>query len=91
MKCKEKGSSFDVKGVRRAPVPQGKASFGCWLRYFFKDLQPLKTVAAGQARDSVTGDEYHGDLYMAGFFAYFLSFFVLPDFPSECIPPYLLR
>ncbi|KAE9467466.1 hypothetical protein C3L33_00633, partial [Rhododendron williamsianum] len=37
----------------------------------------------GVARDFVTGPHYGQWLYMAGFFAYFLSYYVLPDYPID--------
>ncbi|KAF7154581.1 hypothetical protein RHSIM_Rhsim01G0170000 [Rhododendron simsii] len=34
------GPRFDREGLVRAPLKSGKTSWGCWLRYFFKDLPP---------------------------------------------------
>ncbi|KAF7154654.1 hypothetical protein RHSIM_Rhsim01G0082600 [Rhododendron simsii] len=46
------GSRFDREGRVRAPPKSGKTSWGCWLRYFFKDLPPPGTVPpAGQASE----------------------------------------
>ncbi|KAF7152396.1 hypothetical protein RHSIM_Rhsim01G0166900 [Rhododendron simsii] len=38
------GSRFDQEGCVRAPPKSVKTSWGCWLRYFFKDLPPLGTA-----------------------------------------------
>ncbi|KAF7152955.1 hypothetical protein RHSIM_Rhsim01G0118300 [Rhododendron simsii] len=44
------GSRFDREGHVRAPPKSSKTSWGCWLRYFFKDLPPSGTVPPeGQA------------------------------------------
>ncbi|KAF7153493.1 hypothetical protein RHSIM_Rhsim01G0166800 [Rhododendron simsii] len=51
------GSRFDREGRVRAPPKSGKTSWGCWLRYFFKDLPPPGTAPpAGQA------SEFHGKI-----------------------------
>ncbi|KAE9444591.1 hypothetical protein C3L33_23511, partial [Rhododendron williamsianum] len=42
-----------------------------------------RTVAPGAERDYVAGPQYNQRLYMAGFFSYFLSYFVLPDYPVD--------
>ncbi|KAG5553173.1 hypothetical protein RHGRI_011143 [Rhododendron griersonianum] len=77
------GSRFDREGRVRAPSKSGKTSWGCWLRYFFKDLPPPGTVPpAGQATE-VHGKMFDSDLHLAGFLVYWLSFFVIPDFPYE--------
>ncbi|KAF7151917.1 hypothetical protein RHSIM_Rhsim02G0094500 [Rhododendron simsii] len=55
------GSRFDREGRVRAPPKSGKTSWGCWLRYFFKDLPPPGTVPpAGQASEfygKIEGEE----------------------------------
>ncbi|KAF7146582.1 hypothetical protein RHSIM_Rhsim04G0055800 [Rhododendron simsii] len=77
------GSRFDREGHVRAPPKSGKTSWGCWLRYFFKDLPPPGTVPpAGQASEFY-GKMYDSDLHLAGFLVYWLSFFVIPEFPYE--------
>ncbi|KAG5523899.1 hypothetical protein RHGRI_030784 [Rhododendron griersonianum] len=77
------GSRFDREGRVRAPSKSGKTSWGCWLRYFFKDLPPPGTVPpAGQATE-FHGKMFDSDLHLAGFLVYWLSFFVIPDFPYE--------
>ncbi|KAF7124018.1 hypothetical protein RHSIM_Rhsim12G0101900 [Rhododendron simsii] len=77
------GSRFDQEGRVRAPPKSGKTSWGCWLRYFFKDLPPPGTVPpAGQASEFY-GKMYDSDLHLAGFLVYWLSFFVIPEFPYE--------
>lgn len=58
-------------------------SFASWIRFFFKDLQPARTVIPGVPRDFVGGRNYQQRLYMAGFFAFFLSYFVLPNYPAD--------
>ncbi|KAE9444962.1 hypothetical protein C3L33_23140, partial [Rhododendron williamsianum] len=77
------GSRFDREGRVRAPSKLGKTSWGYWLRYFFKDLPPPGTVPpAGQATE-FHGEMFDYDLHLAGFLVYWLSFFVIPDFPYE--------
>ncbi|KAF7116967.1 hypothetical protein RHSIM_RhsimUnG0008800 [Rhododendron simsii] len=77
------GSRFDREGRVRAPPKSGKTSWGCWLRYFFKDLPPPGTAPpAGQASE-FHGKMYDSDLHLAGFLVYWLSFFVIPEFPYE--------
>ncbi|KAG5524136.1 hypothetical protein RHGRI_030958 [Rhododendron griersonianum] len=77
------GSCFDREGCVRAPSKSGKTSWGCWLRYFFKDLPPPGTVPpAGQATE-FHGKMFDSDLHLAGFLVYWLSFFVINDFPYE--------
>ncbi|KAG5564755.1 hypothetical protein RHGRI_000830 [Rhododendron griersonianum] len=77
------GSRFDREGRVRAPPKSGKMSWGCWLRYFFKDLSPPGTMpSVGQATEFY-GKMYDSDLHLAGFLVYWLSFFVIPDFPYE--------
>ncbi|KAG5557745.1 hypothetical protein RHGRI_007862 [Rhododendron griersonianum] len=77
------GSRFDREGRVRAPSKSGKTSWGCWLRYFFKDLPPLGTMPpAGQATE-FHGKMFDSDLHLAGFLVYWLSLFVIPDFPYE--------
>lgn len=41
------------------------------------------TVISGEARDFVAGPYYKQRLYMAEFFAFFLSYFVLPDYLAD--------
>ncbi|KAE9444619.1 hypothetical protein C3L33_23483, partial [Rhododendron williamsianum] len=80
----QNGPIFTVQGVRKAAVANTKkTSLGSWLRYFFKDLQPARTVAPSTAQDFVAGPQYRQRLYMAGFFSYFLSYYVLPDYPID--------
>ncbi|KAF7121522.1 hypothetical protein RHSIM_Rhsim13G0108400 [Rhododendron simsii] len=75
------GSRFDRKGHVRAPPKSGKTSWGYWLRYFFKDLPPPGTAPpAGQASEFY-GKMYDFDLHLAGFLVYWLSFFMIPEFP----------
>lgn len=75
------GSCFDREG--RAALKLGKTSLGCWLRYFFKDLPPLGTVPpVGQAIE-FNVRMFDSDLHLAGFLVYWLSFFVISDFPYE--------
>ncbi|KAG5552148.1 hypothetical protein RHGRI_010300 [Rhododendron griersonianum] len=77
------GSRFDREGRVRAPSKSGKTSWGCWLRYFFKDLPPSGSVPpAGQATE-FHGKMFDSDLHLAGFLVYWLSFFVIPDYPYE--------
>ncbi|KAF7134869.1 hypothetical protein RHSIM_Rhsim08G0147800 [Rhododendron simsii] len=77
------GSRFDREGRVRAPPKSGKTSWGCWLRYFFKDLPPPGTAPpVGQASE-FHGKMYDSDLHLAGFLVYWLSFFVIPEFPYE--------
>lgn len=47
----------------------------------------MKSVIPGEARDFIEGPHYQQWLYMAGFFAFFLSYFVLPDYPSDSPSP----
>ncbi|KAE9445285.1 hypothetical protein C3L33_22818, partial [Rhododendron williamsianum] len=71
-------------GVRKAAAANAKkTSLGSWIRYFYKDFQPARTVAPGVARDFVAGPQYRQRLYMAGFFSYFLCYYVLPDYPID--------
>lgn len=82
-----RGSQWDRNGERRAMTDPKKTSWGSWLRYFFKDLQPAPS--GGAERQAIDGPEYRGDLYLSAFIAFFLSFFLFPDFPidapSECV------
>ncbi|KAE9445286.1 hypothetical protein C3L33_22816, partial [Rhododendron williamsianum] len=81
----QNGPIFTAQGVRKAaPANAKKTSLGSWLRYFFKDLQPARTVAPG-ARGLRPGPQYQQRLYMAGFFSYFLSYYVLPNYPVDGI------
>ncbi|KAF7144111.1 hypothetical protein RHSIM_Rhsim05G0166900 [Rhododendron simsii] len=62
------GSRFDREGRVRAPPKSGKTSWGCWLRYFFKDLPPPGTVPpAGQA------SEFYGKIVSASALAAFAA------------------
>ncbi|KAE9455761.1 hypothetical protein C3L33_12337, partial [Rhododendron williamsianum] len=80
----QNGPIFTLQGVRKDFAANAKkTSLGSWLRYFFKDLQPARTVAPGAERDFVEGPEYGQHFYKAGFFSYFLSYFVLPDYPGD--------
>lgn len=47
----------------------------------------MKSVIPGEAWDFIEGPHYQQWLYMAGFFAFFLSYFVLPDYPSDSPSP----
>lgn len=47
----------------------------------------MKTVIPREVRDFVEGPNYQQRLYMAGFFAFFLSYFVLPDYPLDSPSP----
>ncbi|XP_058189259.1 uncharacterized protein LOC131306848 [Rhododendron vialii] len=77
------GSRFDREGRVQAPPKSGKTSWGCWLRYFFKDLPPPGTMPpVGQATEFYK-KLYDSDLHLAGFLVYWLFFFVIPDFPYE--------
>ncbi|KAE9445244.1 hypothetical protein C3L33_22857, partial [Rhododendron williamsianum] len=72
------------RGIRKAAAENAKkTSLGSWIRYFYKDFQPARTVAPGVARDFVAGPQYRQRLYMAGFFSYFLCYYVLPDYPID--------
>ncbi|KAG5542165.1 hypothetical protein RHGRI_021881 [Rhododendron griersonianum] len=77
------GSRFDREGRVRALPKSGKTSWGCWLRYFFKDLPPPGTEPPVEQATEFYGKMYDSDLHLAGFFVYWLSFFVIPDFPFE--------
>ncbi|KAG5528020.1 hypothetical protein RHGRI_028826 [Rhododendron griersonianum] len=77
------GSRFDREGRVRAPPKSGKTSWGCWLRYFFKDLPPPGTEPPVEQAAEFYGKMYDSDLHLAGFLVYWLSFFVIPDFPYE--------
>ncbi|KAE9462378.1 hypothetical protein C3L33_05714, partial [Rhododendron williamsianum] len=81
-KLAQNGPIFIAQGVRKAAAAK-KTSLGSWIRYFYKDFQPARTVAPGAARDFVAGPEYKQRLFMAGFFSYFLSYYVLPDYPVD--------
>ncbi|KAG5531709.1 hypothetical protein RHGRI_026361 [Rhododendron griersonianum] len=77
------GSRFDREGRVRAPSKSGKTSWGYWLSYFFKDLPPPGTVPPAGQLTEFHGKMYDSDLHLAGFLIYWLSFFVIPDFPYE--------
>ncbi|KAG5524670.1 hypothetical protein RHGRI_031371 [Rhododendron griersonianum] len=77
------GSRFDREGRVRAPPKSGKTSWGCWLRYFFKDLPPPGIEPPAEQATEFYGKMYDSDLHLAGFLVYWLSFFVIPDFPYE--------
>lgn len=77
------GSGFTDKGVWRTAPNAKKSSWASWLCYFFKDLQPAKSVTRNEGRRFVVGAEYREHLNLVGFFSYFLSYFVLPGYPSE--------
>ncbi|KAI8572930.1 hypothetical protein RHMOL_Rhmol01G0239200 [Rhododendron molle] len=75
------GPRFTAQGIRKdAAVNAKKTSKPSWIRFFFKDLQPTRTVIPGDARDFIEGPHSKQWLYMAGFFTFFLSYFVLPDY-----------
>ncbi|KAE9466084.1 hypothetical protein C3L33_02006, partial [Rhododendron williamsianum] len=83
-KLAQNGPIFTAQGVLKAVAANAKkTSLGSWLRYFYKGLQPARTVAQGVARDFVTGPQHGQRLYMTGFVAYFLSYYVLPDYPVD--------
>lgn len=66
------GPIYTAQGVRKSAAANAKkTSFASWIRYFFKDLQPAKTVVPGVERDYVAGPQYKQWLYMAGFFCLF--------------------
>ncbi|KAE9445895.1 hypothetical protein C3L33_22217, partial [Rhododendron williamsianum] len=80
----QSGPRFTAQGVRKDTAANStKTSFASWIRFFFKDLQPARTVAPEVPRDFVAGPHYGERLYMAGFFAFFLSYFVLPSYPVD--------
>ncbi|KAH7858895.1 hypothetical protein Vadar_029158 [Vaccinium darrowii] len=76
-----RGSQWDRSGHSRAMTDPKKTSWGSWIRYFFKDLQPAPSGSA--ERQAIDGPEYRGDLYLPAFIAFFLSFFLFPDFPID--------
>lgn len=76
----QNGPIFTAQGTRKATVANAKkTSLGSWIRYFYEDLQPARTVVPSVERDFVMGPHNGQRLYMEGFFAFFLSFYVLPD------------
>ncbi|KAF7150326.1 hypothetical protein RHSIM_Rhsim02G0134500 [Rhododendron simsii] len=86
------GSRSDREGRVRAPPKSGKTSWGCWLRYFFKDLPPPGTTPPTGQASEFYGKMYDSDLHLAGFLVYWLSFFVIPDFPGGEEPrPLIMR
>lgn len=87
--AKKARSHFKADGTRRALPNPRKASWRNWIRLFFKDFQPPKSVPAGFSAEFVAGPHYRQPLYLAGFLMYFLSNFVLPDFPSESVSPFV--
>ncbi|KAE9465168.1 hypothetical protein C3L33_02948, partial [Rhododendron williamsianum] len=87
-KLAQSGPIFTAQGVRKSAAANAKkTSFASWICYFFKDLQPAKTIVPGAERDFVAGPQYKQRLYMAGFFAFFLSYYVLPDYPVDSPSP----
>ncbi|KAF7150821.1 hypothetical protein RHSIM_Rhsim02G0144900 [Rhododendron simsii] len=85
------GSRFDQEGRVRATLKSSKTSWGCWLRYFFKDLPPPgTTLPVGQASEFY-GKMYNSDLHLVGYLVYWLSFFVIPDFPPLFLGSLFLR
>lgn len=83
-KLAQSGPRFTTQGVRKDVAANAKkTSFAIWIRFFFKDLQPARTVIPGVPRDFVGGPHYQQRLYMAGFFAFFLSYFVLLDYQAD--------
>lgn len=60
-----------------------KTSFTSWIHFFFKDLQHVKTVVSGTLRDFVASPHRERQLHIAGFLVFFLSYFVLPDYPVD--------
>lgn len=84
----QNGPIFTAQGTCKAATANAKkTSFGSWIRYFFKDLQPVKTMVSGVERDFVTGPHYGQRLYMVGFFAFFLSYYVMPGYPVDSPSP----
>lgn len=87
-KLAQSGPRFTAQGVRKEAAGNAKkTSFASWIRFFFKDFQPAKTVIPREARDFVAGPHYQQWLYMARFFAFFISYFVLPDYPADSPSP----
>lgn len=84
----QNGPIFTAQGVRKATAADAKkTSLGSWLRYFYKDFRPARIVAPGAERAFVAGPEYRQRLYMAGFLSFFLSYYVLPDYPTDGVSP----
>ncbi|KAF7116965.1 hypothetical protein RHSIM_RhsimUnG0009600 [Rhododendron simsii] len=79
----KRGSRFDKDGSVWAAPKSGKTSWGCWLRYFFKNLPPPDTVPSEGQATEFNGRMLDSDLHLAGFLVYWLPFFVIPDFPYE--------
>ncbi|KAI8543018.1 hypothetical protein RHMOL_Rhmol08G0186300 [Rhododendron molle] len=80
----QNGPIFTAQGTHKPAAGNAKiTSLGSWLLYFYKDLQPVRTVVPGAALDFVTGPHYEQRLYTAGFFAYFLSYYVLLNYPVD--------
>ncbi|KAF7134277.1 hypothetical protein RHSIM_Rhsim08G0137100 [Rhododendron simsii] len=89
IEAKKAGSRFKPDGTRRPPPNPRKASWRNWLRLFFKDFQPPKSVPAGSSPEYVAGMHYRQPLYLAGVLVDFLSNFILPDFLSESVSPFV--
>ncbi|XP_058191445.1 uncharacterized protein LOC131308524 [Rhododendron vialii] len=82
------GPIFTAQGVRKASAANTKkTSFASWIRFFFKDFQPVRTVVPGVPREFVAGPHHEGRLHMADFFAFFLSYFMFPDYPADSSSP----
>lgn len=53
------GPRFTAQGVRKDSATNAKkTSWPSWIRFFFKDFQPAKSVIPGEARDFIEGSHY---------------------------------
>ncbi|KAI8569055.1 hypothetical protein RHMOL_Rhmol02G0248400 [Rhododendron molle] len=59
-----------------------KCTWGNWIRHFFKDIPANKGNPTDKKEEPIIGPKYRKNIYLAGFIAYFLSFFVLLGYPT---------
>lgn len=81
------GSQCQKNGNQRAPRDTKKTSWGSWIRYFFKDFQPMQPGNA--KRQAIDGLAYNGELYPPAFISFFLSFFIFSNFPIDTLSEFI--
>ncbi|KAG5524518.1 hypothetical protein RHGRI_031249 [Rhododendron griersonianum] len=61
----------------------GQNILGLLAEVFLKDLPPPDTVPSAWQATEFNGKMFDSDIHLAGFLVYWLSFFMIPDFPYE--------
>lgn len=77
------GSHFDKEGKLHKAPKSGKTSWGCWLRYFFKDLPPPGMAPPTGVPSKFIGLKFDFNIYLGDFLVYCFSLFVIIDFRHE--------